>query len=628
MITSIMLFAIVKHINSLFPKYIKKIRYFINDSFFITIHCAEYDLHLFISPSENLLFPLHYIISARTLPPRYYNIKRVLAGAKISKIYQPNLERILIFDLIARNGKKYKFIIELFQKGNIILSDEDWSIIFVSNPIKVRDRILQVGKKYAFPPRRGLSIDEILSNRQVISQKISSIKDFYRVLPFDKYTISYLLNKAGIREHFSEKELNKLISSISELLTEVSKSTQYYIVNIEGSLLLFPYNPEIYQVVECSNDLLQLSTGLFMKYIMRKYREEIDNKINKLKEKIETLLNNKKEMEQKIKSLENVIPKLYQRSHVINNIFMALKEDNYEPYKNFISKISKKEKVLWLKVNDEVVPLKYDVSFHEAIGLLYNKIKKLKVGINKLEKKINKLNEKIDIIKKGELWSPIKIWLLMRRKKWFERFRWFFTSNKLLVIAGKDATTNDIIIKKYTDKNDIILHADIDGSPFTVIKEGIKSAHKSDLIEAAIFTGAYSNAWRRGFSSIDIYWVKKEQVTKEAPSGEYLKKGAFMIYGKRNFIRGIRLELYIGIYNLDDYPIIYIAPKSSVQANCNIIIGKLIPGNIERSKLAHIILEKFKKHLKITISKQDEEYLYYDILEKLPPGKSQFIINH
>ena len=36
-----------------------------------------------------------------------------------------------------------------------------------------------------------------------------------------------------------------------------------------------------------------------------------------------------------------------------------------------------------------------------------------------------------------------------KKKEWFEIFRWFYTSEGFFVIGGRDATTNDIIIKKH-----------------------------------------------------------------------------------------------------------------------------------------------------------------------------------
>ena len=162
--------------------------------------------------------------------------------------------------------------------------------------------------------------------------------------------------------------------------------------------------------------------------------------------------------------------------------------------------------------------------------------------------------------------------LLKQEQKWFHKFRWFMSSQGILVIGGRDATTNEIIIKKYTDNSDIVLHTDIAGSPFVVLKLNDEATDKSSttdpeklersIREAAIFCATYSKAWKLGVSSIDVFHVKPEQVTKEAAQGEYMQKGSFMIYGKKNYVRsGVQLAVCITKYG------VMASPLSAAEAN-------------------------------------------------------------
>ena len=43
-----------------------------------------------------------------------------------------------------------------------------------------------------------------------------------------------------------------------------------------------------------------------------------------------------------------------------------------------------------------------------------------------------------------------------KEKQWFEKFRNFETTQGFVVVCGKDASTNDLLIKKYTSKEDIV----------------------------------------------------------------------------------------------------------------------------------------------------------------------------
>lgn len=151
--------------------------------------------------------------------------------------------------------------------------------------------------------------------------------------------------------------------------------------------------------------------------------------------------------------------------------------------------------------------------------------------LEKLKKEDSKKKEKQERIKKTE-------------KKWFHKFRWFISSEGFLVIAGRDATTNEIIIKKHTGPGDLVFHTEIAGSPFVVIKSEEKKIGKKTIEEAAIFCASFSSAWKQGRAEAEVYCISPEQVTKQAESGEYLKKGSFVIRGKRNYLRP-RLELAV-----------------------------------------------------------------------------------
>ncbi|MBW2992911.1 DUF814 domain-containing protein, partial [Candidatus Woesearchaeota archaeon] len=122
------------------------------------------------------------------------------------------------------------------------------------------------------------------------------------------------------------------------------------------------------------------------------------------------------------------------------------------------------------------------------------------------------------------------------KKEWYEKFRWFYSSEGFLCIGGRDATTNEIVVKKHTEPNDIIFHTEMAGSPFFIIKTKGKRPDKQTLEECAQATASYSKAWKLGIASTDTFYVKPDQVTKEAKTGEFIARGAFMIYGKKNFI--------------------------------------------------------------------------------------------
>ncbi len=167
----------------------------------------------------------------------------------------------------------------------------------------------------------------------------------------------------------------------------------------------------------------------------------------------------------------------------------------------------------------------------KALDVSYAKLEKMKQESLKLETKAKETTEKHkeDAAKKHHA---------KLQEKWFHKFRWFISSEGFLAVGGRDATTNEIIIKKHTDNDDVVFHTELAGSPFFVIKansrpgEKIGSATMKETAEAA---AAFSKAWKLGIANTQVYSVSPEQVTKEAKAGEYIQKGAFMVLGKRNF---------------------------------------------------------------------------------------------
>jgi len=174
-----------------------------------------------------------------------------------------------------------------------------------------------------------------------------------------------------------------------------------------------------------------------------------------------------------------------------------------------------------------------------------------------------------------------------KTKQWYEKFRWFISSEGFLCIGGRDATTNEIVIKKHTDPDDIVFHTEAPGSPFFVVKTEGKKIGAKTLKEAASATAAYSKAWKMGLSSVLTYYINPDQVSKEAKAGEYIAKGSFMIYGKRNF-ETVDVQFAVGI--LPDGRVMG-GPVEAVKKNCGKMVI-LIQGKKKKSDIAKKILKE------------------------------------
>jgi len=265
----------------------------------------------------------------------------------------------------------------------------------------------------------------------------------------------------------------------------------------------------------------------------------------------------------------------------------------------------------------EQIELFVNKTVEQNAALYYEKSKKFKKKIEGVNEIIRKSKDKLKIIEKKSLEEEKRLAVeeqeqerlvqKSKEKKWYEKYRWFVSSDGFMVIGGRDATTNEVIIKKHTEDDDFVLHTDMAGSPFFIIKTEGKKVPESTLKQAADATCTFSRAWKLGLSSQQVFYVKPEQVSKTAQSGEYLTKGAFMIRGKTNYLDN-EINCAIGLTDDDK---IMCAPLEAVKKHCKKYL-KVEHGNLKPSDAA--------KKVKAEIGGDLDE-----IIRALPSGEMKLV---
>ncbi|XP_060789872.1 ribosome quality control complex subunit NEMF-like isoform X2 [Neoarius graeffei] len=140
-----------------------------------------------------------------------------------------------------------------------------------------------------------------------------------------------------------------------------------------------------------------------------------------------------------------------------------------------------------------------------------------------------------------------------RKVFWFEKFLWFISSENYLIIAGRDQQQNELIVKRYLRPGDIYIHADLHGATSCVIKNPSgELVPPRTLNEAGTMAVCYSAAWDAKVIT-SAWWVHHNQVSKTAPTGEYLTTGSFMIRGKKNYLPPSYLIMGFGfLFKVDE----------------------------------------------------------------------------
>ena len=225
----------------------------------------------------------------------------------------------------------------------------------------------------------------------------------------------------------------------------------------------------------------------------------------------------------------------------------------------------------------------------------YEKVKKFskkKDGALKAIEDTRKVMEKKAVAKAAKAGRKLQA---SRKKHWYDRFRWFVSSDGFFIVGGRDADTNEEIFKKYLEKRDLVFHTQTPGAPLTVIKTGGEEVPESTLQEAAQFAVSYSSLWKAGHFSGDCYWVKAEQVTKTPESGEYVRKGAFIIRGERSYFKDVPLGVAVGLELKGETRVIG-GPISAVRKHGDYIL-EIVPGAFNQNDISKKIYRIYADEL-------------------------------
>jgi predicted ribosome quality control (RQC) complex YloA/Tae2 family protein len=212
---------------------------------------------------------------------------------------------------------------------------------------------------------------------------------------------------------------------------------------------------------------------------------------------------------------------------------------------------------------------------------------------------------------------------------WYERFRWFHTSDGFLVVGGRDADQNEALVKKYLEGNDRFFHAQAHGGPVTVLKATGPSEPSREVeipdrsrAEAAAFAVSYSSVWKDGRFAGDAYEVDPSQVSKTPESGEYVEKGAFVVRGERAYHRDVACEVAVGVRVAEETRVVG-GPPAAVEPRVETSV-RLRPGRYAQNDAAKLVYREFRDRFR------DQSFVRKvaspdRIQEFLPPGGSELV---
>lgn len=590
-----------------------------------------------------------YPLENPTTPPSFpMLLRKRIKGAHVESIKQHNFDRVI--EIKVKKDKYYTIIVELFDKGNIILLDDENNII---QPLKRKQLIardISSKKEYKFPEERGMNpitvteeeLKELFENTEsdvVRTLAMNGLGSLYAEEIIQRANNTIDIDKNTPTSQLTDNQITEIYKSLRDLFDNLKEgSIKPQIVKKDTKEDVIPLDLVNYNDFEKTlyKDFNEACDEFYSKKVNTSIKNVKEAAWNKKVKKFEKRLNLQQEtLDNFAKTIEDSQHKgevIYSNYSSIENILNVVNSARNKDYSfKDIGKILKKAKkdgmaeaqiyesidklgVLTLNIDDTSLIMDPKLTIPENAEAYYEKAKKAKrktkgalIAIENTKKQLEKIRSKKDIAME-QVSVPKK--RVKKNLKWYEKLRWFISSDNILVVGGRDANSNEMVVKKYLEPNDIYLHADIHGASSTTIKLNGGELTENVIKESGEFAASFSSAWSMGFTTQDVFWVNPDQVTKTPEAGEFLAKGSFVIRGHRNYIRSARVKLAIGIVDYEGKRIMA-GPVEALEAHCeNYVVLK--PGFTKKEAIAKKILHKINEDDLLTLD---------DIIRVLPSGK-------
>jgi predicted ribosome quality control (RQC) complex YloA/Tae2 family protein len=582
-------------------------------------------IHLTRFPKESPKFPSSFAMLLR----------KHLEGGRIKSIEQHDFDRVIKMEIERKDGKKI-LIAELFSKGNVILLDENLKVVM---PLKLE--FIKPGEMYRFPEPRLTPFEinadilkEIFSKEGREIVKVLATKCGLGGLFAEEVCLRAGIDKKKKSNELGDDEISTIANAVRDVFEPVLKgSFKPHIVIDNGKFIdVLPIELEIYSKFDKKyfdrfNDALdEFYSKMIIESAEKKEKEESEE-LKKLKKRLEIQLETKSRFEKELEMYRRIGDLIYEKYTIVDQVLNAFKRAKetlpFEELKRRAKQIKivkdVKPNSVTIELDGYLIELDLDKNIHEIADGYYEKAKKIKEKLDGLLQAIEKTKkdmERVEELEAKKFFTSVRV---VRKREWFERFRWFVTSDGYLVIGGRNAQMNEEVVSKYMEDKDLFFHTQTPGAPATILKRG-QEAPETSILEAAQFAATYSSLWKEGKFSGEVYYVLPEQVKKSAKAGEYLPKGSFYIVGKRNYLT-VELSCGIGV-DLSNLRV-FGGPISAVKKNCDYYV-ELEIGEKDANEIAVEIASKLVK-----MAKEEERHLVRsiatpdEIMKFLPPGRSR-----
>ena len=527
-------------------------------------------------------------------------LRKHLRDAILADIEQSGLDRIMWL-YMERQGSSIQLVLELFRQGNLLLV-QDGILIWVLKPRTYRHRTLRVGQAYRPPPQ---GIDPSDLDQEGLVKLLQGEEGpleltLARALNLGPQPAREVVAGCGLDPRLALVDLDlerlwNISGQIIELIDPRQTRPHLYLKGGKA-VAAYPWASRLHPEAEAREiDSLCEAYAMLYETGMEVEREAAPDPITERWER---------KMAQQKEAIERYREIAARRRAEAEAIYA-----NYAQVHQMLETLRQAvERMGWVRLTDEASELpglaRVDPARKEVeIGLgelqltlkVEDSVEANADRIYGLAKRAESKAQGAQIAKKGsERLTPPPASSVdgdppkTERIFWFERFRWFVTSTGNVGVAGRDAASNETIVRRYLKSNDVYCHADLTGAPSVVVKHQQGEVPENAALEGCLYSLAYSKAWSARVASGHSYWAEADQVSKTPQTGEFLAKGAFVIRGRRHWHRNQAVEAAVGWVDIEGVPKVMGGPVPALQALSSRYVV-LRPGYRPRREVVRIL---------------------------------------
>lgn len=541
-----------------------------------------------------------------TNQPSYFvqKLRKFLKNRRATNFWVPPSSRLVV---ITFTEGQFYLVFEFFAGGNILLLNADLIVLTLFRVVRdvgPNHQNYQVGETYDIPKEK-LSEKEILLasptledlEKWVGHEKLGKAL-FSRISNTSSSLLEFYLRKNNLdpKQKLSidpqGAKLNTLKIALDSLqrrahaLMKLVKAPGYILYDKDGNPLEFEPFPEYFNMVhpdkkveqyQSYNETVDLHFGAILS-------EKGTNKVEKLhalalnrleaahnesRKRVEGLLSQltvNEQMGQAIEENANVVESAISAVKALvdqgadwgdADKLIRLEKQKGNSIAETIESLQLDQRRFTIKLDSLSISISIDCSAHANARHYFEIRKAALTKIEKTELHANKALKSAEIKIKRDLEANLNKHKqagavaqlhAIRTPHWFEKFWWFLTSTSHLVIAARDDTQRNILLRRYFNDGDLAVSSDATGASLLIIKQKPDSdISPQALMQATAFcVGTSVKSWEAK-SKAPGWFLTRKQVPKINSNGDPISFNDLILINPRTVIPAPQLDMGVAL---------------------------------------------------------------------------------